>query len=118
VATGMKEINIRAARAHFSKLVAGAEAGQQLIILKRGRPAAALISIGELRRLRKLAGMWAKLAAALGQSHELLEEIERGEAHPAMVAFGLWQHEDDLEGLTAEIRANRDGQHRRGGVTP
>ncbi len=40
-------------------------------------------------------------------------EIEGGEVHPAMAAFGLWREEADLAGLADEIRANRDRQPRR-----
>jgi hypothetical protein len=58
-----------------------------------------------------------RLALALGQSAELLEQIEAGEAHPIMAAFGLWANEEDLADLADEIYANRERQIPRTGVT-
>jgi len=44
-----------------------------------------------------------RLALALGQDADLLEQIERGEVHPAMAAFGLWRDDPSLENITEEI---------------
>ena len=53
-----------------------------------------------------------KLALALGQSRELLAQIEAGQAHPVMAAFGLWADDGDFANLTQEIYANRERQSR------
>jgi hypothetical protein len=37
-----------------------------------------------------------RLARALGQSEDMLRQIEEGNAHPIMAAYGLWL--DDAEG--------------------
>jgi hypothetical protein len=49
-----------------------------------------------------------RMALALGQDAELIAEVERGEIHPAMAAFGLWRDEPDLEDLAEEISAERE----------
>lgn len=48
-----------------------------------------------------------QLAAALGQRQEILDQVARGEAHPAMVAFGLWRDDAELEGIFTEIERAR-----------
>lgn len=58
-----------------------------------------------------------RLASALGQDAELLRQIEAGEVHPAMTAFGLWRDEADMETLVDEIYANRQRQTPRSEVT-
>jgi hypothetical protein len=50
------------------------------------------------------------MSDALGQDVNLLEQIEAGEVHPIMAAFGLWQDELDLVSLADEIEANRHSQ--------
>jgi len=47
-------------------------------------------------------------ALALGQDAGLLRQIETGEVHPAMAAYGLWRDEDELAMLADEIAANRE----------
>ncbi len=74
---------------------------------QRGRPMAALISVGDLQRLNHSAEMIHRLAQALGQSPELLERLKLGEVHPTMAAFGLWKDEDDLSDLEMQIVNNR-----------
>jgi len=46
----MKAINIRQAKTHFSRLVARAEAGEEIVIAKAGRPAARLVPLGAAGR--------------------------------------------------------------------
>jgi hypothetical protein len=55
------------------------------------------------------------LALALGQDETVLREIEAGQAHPAMAAFGLWE-DDELDQLGVEIYANRERQAVRQGA--
>ena len=47
---------------------------------------------------------------SLSRDAKLLEQIEAGEIHPIMAAFGLWQDETDLASLADEIEANRHNQ--------
>jgi prevent-host-death family protein len=114
----MKDVNVGEAKSRFSELISRAAGGERFVIRRRDRPVAALIGVSELQRLEKSSAAARKLALALGQSEELVAEIDEGEAHPAMAAFGLWQDEDDLEGLTGEIYANRRRQGSRPGVQP
>lgn len=54
------------------------------------------------------------LALSLGQSEEILKQIEERTAHPAMAAFGLWRDELDLDNLAEEIaQARQDNVRRR-----
>jgi hypothetical protein len=75
-----------------------------------------LIGASELERLERMSQMADQLALALGQDSELLRQIEAGEAHPIMAAFGLWRDQEDLATLSDEIYANRRRQGSRDGV--
>jgi hypothetical protein len=50
----------------------------------------------------------------LGQSAELMKQIEEEKIHPTMAAFGLWRDEPDLAMLDDEIYKNCHRQVRRG----
>ncbi len=106
----MESVNIGEAKSQFSKLVSRAAAGERLLIRRRERPVAVLMSPAELERLERASQLATQLALALGQSAELLQQIAQGEVHPAMAAFGLWQDESDLEALVEEIYNNRQDQ--------
>ena len=47
---------------------------------------------------------------------DALKEIEAGQVHPIMAAFGLWRDQEDLATLTKEIYANRRRQGSREGI--
>ena len=51
-----------------------------------------------------------ELALALGQDPALVRRVKAGEAHPVMLAFGLWRDVPEFETLTDEIHANRRRQ--------
>jgi prevent-host-death family protein len=114
----MESISIGEARSRFSELVSRIASGERFVIRRRERPVAALISVAELERLERRSRAAERLALALGQNAELLEQIEAGEAHPAMAAFGLWRDETDLAGLADEIYENRRLQPRRAAAIP
>lgn len=114
----MRAVNVGEAKSRFSELISRAAGGERFVIRRRGRPVAALIGVSELQRLEKSSAAARKHALPLGQSEDLVAEIDEGEAHPAMAAFGLWQDEDGLEGLTDEIYANRRMQGGSPGVRP
>jgi hypothetical protein len=69
-----------------------------------------------LERLERTSDAAQRLALALGQDAELMQQVEADEIHPAMAAFGLWRDEADLEALAREIYANRERQGSRGKV--
>ena len=106
----METISIGEAKSRFSELVSRATAGERFLIRRRNRPVAALIGSVELERLERLSETAHRLALVLGQDAELLRQIEAGEVHPAMAAFGLWRDEEELAGLAEEIAANRQRQ--------
>lgn len=86
------------AKSRFSELISRASSGERITILRRERPLAILIGAQELAKLERNARIGQRLALALGQDEELLSQIERGEVHPAMAAFGLWRdHEEWAE---------------------
>ena len=87
-----KTVTAAQAKAQFSALVAGvAHGGEHVIIERRGKPLAALVSIEELTRLEKYQAMSAKPQGAL-----------------ALV--GAWREVEDAEmdSLIAHIYAERD----------
>jgi prevent-host-death family protein len=65
---------------------------ERLIVLRRGKPVAAIVSIEDLRRLESLDAAQAK----------------GDDIHPIMRAYGGWADRDDLDELIAEIYANRE----------
>lgn len=75
--------------------------------MRRARPLAALISVGDLQHLERSTAVTRRLAQTFGQSPKLIEELKGGIAHPAMAAFGLWKDEDDLSDLEKQIMNNR-----------
>lgn len=106
----MESISIGKAKSQFSELISRAASGERLLIQRRERPVAVLISPAELERLERASQLANQLALALGQRREILQQVEQGELHPAMLAFGLWQDEADLESLEDEIYRNRQDQ--------
>ena len=50
----MKRVNIHEAKTELSKLVERAEAGEEIIIARAGKPAAKLVSLARARRRRRL----------------------------------------------------------------
>ena len=105
--------SIAEVKRRFSELVSRTAGGERFLIRRRENPLAVLISAADLERLERAAQMGRHLALALGQDPERLAQIERGELHPAMAAFGLWQDEPDLAGLSDEIANNRQDQPER-----
>ena len=109
----MPTISIAEAKSRFSELVSRASAGERFVIQRREHPLAVLLSTGELAHLECTAHLAHRLASALGQDANLLSQIEAGEVHAAMLAFGLWQDEPDLEDLETDIYTNRQHQPER-----
>lgn len=50
----MKQMNIHKAKTELSKLVERAEAGEQIVIARAGKPAAKLVPLNQARGLRRL----------------------------------------------------------------
>lgn len=82
-----KRVSSTDAKAHFSELMAGVEfQGERVIIERRGRPVAALVSVKDLRQLEKsprvdepsgalaLVGTWADILSDK-QIDEMVEHI-------------------------------------------
>jgi prevent-host-death family protein len=103
----MDNISIAEAKSRFSELVSRTAAGERFLIRRRERPVAVLIGAADLERLERGWQAARRLALALGQSAELMQQVEAKEVHPAMAAFGLWRDEADLEGLADEIDEDR-----------
>ncbi|OIN94349.1 MAG: hypothetical protein AUJ21_04870 [Anaerolineae bacterium CG1_02_58_13] len=103
----MIDISIAEAKSSFSELVSRTATGERFVIRRRGRVVAALVNPDELERLERNANMAYRLALALGQDSALLEKVKRGDAHPAMAAYGLWDA-DEFSKLTDEIYAERE----------
>ena len=68
---------------------------ERLLVLRRGKPVAALVSVEDLRRLETA-------DAAAGES------TDKPAMHPIMRAYGGWAESDDLgDEFVAEIYADR-----------
>ena len=65
---------------------------ERLVVLRRGKPVAALVSLEDLHRLEEL------------DAHQ---DETTATSHPIMRAFGGWADRDDLDDLLAEIYADR-----------
>lgn len=79
-------------KARLSEMIGKVVYGhERLVVLRRGKPVAALVSLQDLRRLEAL-----DLAGA-----------EKPDVHPIMRAFGGWAERDDLDTLTDEIYQHR-----------
>jgi len=89
-------------KARLSEFIGRVAYGRErLLVLRRGKPVAALVSVEDLRRLEALDS-----AATAGASSQ--GDAARGPAaHPIMRAFGGWADRDDLDELLAEIYADR-----------
>ncbi len=103
----METINVAEAKSRFSELISRAAAGERIMIQRRERPVAVLLSPGELERLERTSRIARRLALALGQEEKLLERIETRDLHPVMAAFGLWRDDPDLASLDENIRLER-----------
>ena len=112
----MQSISVGEAKSRFSELISRAAAGERFLIERRERPVAVLIGAPELERLERASRMALRMALALGQDPELLRQIEAGEIHPAMAAFGLWRDAEDLARLADEITAAREAQQPRSAI--
>jgi prevent-host-death family protein len=54
----MRPVNVHDAKTHLSRLLARAEAGQEIVIARAGRPVAKLVPLRP-RRARRRLGLWA-----------------------------------------------------------
>ena len=50
----MKRVNIHQAKTHLSKLIERAEAGEEIVIARAGKPAAKLVPVRSTRTRRRL----------------------------------------------------------------
>lgn len=91
VASSFSTADVKARLSEFISRVAFGR--ERLIVLRRGKPMAAMVSIEDLRRLEAL-------DAAETDRHN-------GEVHPVMRAFGGWADRTDLDELLDEIYADR-----------
>ncbi|MCX6029639.1 MAG: type II toxin-antitoxin system Phd/YefM family antitoxin [Chloroflexi bacterium] len=81
-------------KARLSEVVGRVAYGRErLVVLRRGKPMAALVSVEDLRRLE-----------ALDTAENNVRVLA---VHPIMRAFGGWAGRDDLDDLVAEIYADR-----------
>jgi prevent-host-death family protein len=107
-------VSIAEVKSRFSEFVSRAAGGERIVIHRRTRAVAVLLSAGEVERLERAARAGEQLALALGQDPEVLKQIQNGEAHPAMAAFGLWRDEDEFASLAEDVIQNRQTQPARG----
>lgn len=81
-------------KAHLSEFISRVLFQQErILIARRGKPVAALISIDDLHRLEALENQ--------------KDSNSKGTSHPIMQAFGGWADMDDVAELEEEIYKNR-----------
>ena len=81
-------------KAHLSEIVGRVAYGRErLIVLRRGKPIAAIVSVEDLHKLE-----------AMDAAGERSESVV---VHPIMHAYGGWAHRTDVDELLAEIYADR-----------
>jgi len=86
-----------AVKARLSEFIGRVAYGRErLLVLRRGKPVAALVSVEDLRRLEAL-----EAGGATG------EPGREPATHPIMAAFGGWADRNDLDELVEEIYADR-----------
>ncbi len=79
-------------KARLSEMIGKVVYGhERLVVLRRGKPVAALVSLQDLQRLEALDASGA----------------EKPDVHPIIRAFGGWAKRDDLDTLTDEIYQHR-----------
>jgi prevent-host-death family protein len=89
-------------KARLSEFIGRVAYGRErLLVLRRGKPIAALVSVEDLRRLEALDS-----AAVAGASWHG-DAARASTVHPIMRAFGGWAERDDLDELVEEIYADR-----------
>jgi len=94
--------NTSRVKARLSEFIGRVAYGRErLLVLRHGKPVAALVSVEDLRRLEALDSTPAERAPANGNT------AGRSGAHPIMRAFGGWADRDDLDDLVEEIYADR-----------
>lgn len=90
------------AKARLSELVNRVVYGdERVVIMRRGKPVAALVSVEDLHRLEK------PDAETATQEAEAAPRDVRT-IHPIMRAFGGWADRTDLDELVEEIYADRE----------
>ena len=60
----MRTVNIREAKAQFSRLIDAAAGGEEIVIAKAGKPAARLVPLGRLKIERRFGGLKGKIHVA------------------------------------------------------
>lgn len=92
----MQNVDIAEAESRFSELISRVGEGERFAIWHSSQPLAVLINPAQLEQLERQAKAALRLASVLGQGTDLVAQIERGEVHPVMAAFGLWKDERDV----------------------
>lgn len=112
----MEALNVAEAKSRFSELISRASTGTRFMIRRRQKPVAVVIGASEWERLDRASKAGRVLALALGQDEKLLLDVETGEVHPAMAAWGLWKDEEDLAALSEEIAQEREREATLSGI--
>ena len=89
-------------KARLSEFIGRVAYGRErLLVLRRGKPVAALINVEDLRRLEAMDSAAAVRTVSPGDA------ARKPAAHPIMRAYGGWAERDDLDALVDEIYADR-----------
>lgn len=82
-------------KAQLSEFIGRVNYGRErIIVLRHGKPVAALVSVEDLHRLETLGASAAAVAPAAGE-------------HPILRVFGAWADSPELDMIEAEIYADR-----------
>ena len=72
----MKSVNITEAKNHLSRLVERVQAGEEIVIVKAGRPAARLVPIEALRKPIRIGGLKGRIKVPDDFNTMFEQEIE------------------------------------------
>jgi prevent-host-death family protein len=73
----MKAVNIHEAKTHFSRLVERAEAGEEIVIARAGKPVARLVPLAAASRSRRPGLLKGRIRIPPGFDAPLPEEVLR-----------------------------------------
>ena len=104
----MQTVNVVEAKSRFSELLSRTVGGEEFIIQRRQKPVAVLIGLAEWEQLKRTAQTVRNMALNLGQSEEILQQIDDQKMHPIMAVYGLWKDEPEFDTLIEEIYQARE----------
>lgn len=100
-------ISVGEAKSRFSELISRALSGERFVVRRRDKVVAAIIGPEDFGRLDKRRAKAIQMSRALGQREDILKQIEAGEVHPLMAAYGLFEDQPEWDDVVDLAYKNR-----------